>query len=113
MAKEVRNACINPVSELVFNKLLLKTPSFVTDGTNCYTGEKGGLWTLVKRLRKELAGDDEIISQLLTPWLGGGGAVTASVQEITKSLWLSVHISENQGCARENCGILLRKIISK
>ena len=44
----VRNACINTVSEPVFNKLLLKTSSFVTDGTNGNAGEKGGLWTLVK-----------------------------------------------------------------
>ena len=39
----VRKVCINTVSEAVFNKLLLKTSSFVTDGTNCNTGEKGGL----------------------------------------------------------------------
>ena len=46
--RAVRNICINIVSEPVFNKLLLKTSSFVTYGTNCNTGEKGGLWTLVK-----------------------------------------------------------------
>ena len=34
----VRNACVNTVGEPVFNKLLLKTLSFVTDGTNCNTG---------------------------------------------------------------------------
>ena len=69
----VRNACTNTVREPVFNKLLLKISSFVTDGTNCKTGEKGGLWTLVKRLRKECA-----VHRSNVPW----EAVTASVQEI-------------------------------
>ena len=48
----VRNACVNTVGEPVLNKLLLKTSSFVTDGTNCNTGEKGGVWTLVNQLRR-------------------------------------------------------------
>ena len=84
----VRNACVNTVGKTVFNKLLLKTSSFVTEGTNCNTGEKGGLWTLVKQLHKDLAGDDEIIPQLLTIWCAvhrsnlAWEAVSASVQEI-------------------------------
>ena len=53
----------------------------------CNTGEKGGLWTF-QQLRIELAGDDEIIPQLLTIWCAVCRSnlaleeVTVSVQEI-------------------------------
>ena len=43
----VQSACTNTIGGAAFEKVLLKTSSFVTDGTDCNTGERGGLWAKV------------------------------------------------------------------
>ena len=61
-----------PVSKRLVEKdsgILLKTSSFVTDGMNCNTGEKEGLWTKIKKLRNEMAGT-ATLCQLITIWFG-------------------------------------------
>ena len=112
----VRNACVNTVGEPVFNKHLLKTSSFVTD--LIATQERRVDCDPWLSSCVDLAGDDEIIPQLLTIWCAvhrsnlAWEAVRASVQEIAHLFQELVAISEDQGCARENCEILLPKIIS-
>ena len=104
------------VQSAAFEKVLLKTSSFVTDGTHCNTGERGGLWAKVKELRQDLAGDDEILPQLLTIWcvvhrsnLAWDGTVSDSVKEVShlfQELVAVCSISGNQVSAHVSCGIL-------
>ena len=58
----VQSACTNTIGKDVFEKVWEKAYSFVTDGANCNTGEKGDLWARVKTLRDYLAGTDEVLS---------------------------------------------------
>jgi len=67
------------IGKSAFSKLLVKAFSFVTDGASANTGEKAGLWTLVKQLRQRTFDDtqdatahctDKKLSPLLTFWCG-------------------------------------------
>ena len=72
MSEAVKSAMSKTMGADAVNKLLIKTSSLVTDGASCNTGEKSGLWALIKHDR-QVAFDSENdeqteLSPLLTFW---------------------------------------------
>ena len=117
LLKAVQNACFKTIGEEGFRDVLLKTSSFVTDGTNCNTGEKEGLWTKIKKLRNEMAGM-VTLCQLITIWCGvhrsnlAWESVTNSVKEVNhlfqELVWICSYFRRSGVRSRE-----LRDIAAK
>lgn len=48
--REIEDGCDKLFGEGSFKKNILKTSSIMTDGAKCNTGEKNGLWALLKQM---------------------------------------------------------------
>jgi hypothetical protein len=72
MIQAIEDGCDKLYGKSSFKQIISKSSSIVTDGAKCNTGEKNGLWTLLKKMRQE--SDDEnnegktSIPPLMTIW---------------------------------------------
>ncbi|XP_025190261.1 uncharacterized protein LOC112590884 isoform X2 [Melanaphis sacchari] len=72
MIRAIEDGCDKLFGEGSFKKIILKTSSIVTDGAKCNTGEKNGLWALLKQMRHVSADEnteaETSIPPLMTIW---------------------------------------------
>lgn len=67
MIRAIEDGCDKLFGEGSFKKIILKTSSIVTDGAKCNTGEKNGLWALLKQMRHVSADENTEAKSSIPP----------------------------------------------
>lgn len=65
MCDALKTACVNILGSENFNKMLNKVSSLVTDRASSNVGEKSGLWTLIKHLKKNACEETKVMTPLI------------------------------------------------
>ena len=63
----LKDSCIETEAGMEFS-IIQEISSIVTDGTNMNSGERGGLWVLLEKLRQQQAPDKESLIPLIKIW---------------------------------------------
>ena len=112
--KTLKDSCTETEAGIDFS-ILQELSSIVTDGTNMASGEKGGLWVLLEKLRQQQVPEKGSLDPLIKIWCAvhhsnlAWKSVTDTVTELKvvieelKSISIYFHTSEVRTRERLTC----------